>query len=134
MSASFSFDVDPSRDLVRITLSGFFHRDDVLALAEALLEALRRLTCPPSAHITLIDVRGLEIQSQETMDAFEALLSAREHRSRRLALVVAPTLARMQVERALASRPGVACFASPYDAAAWLLDEIDPAPLLRAAG
>jgi hypothetical protein len=134
MSADFSFDVDPARDLIRITLTGFFQRDDVAALGAAHVQALARLYCPANAHVTLVDVRELKIQSQETMDAFETLLSAREQRSRRLALVVAPTLARMQVERALAARPAVQCFSSPYDAVAWLLDESEAAPLLRAAG
>lgn len=134
MSATFSFDVDPKRSLVRITLSGFFHRDDVLALAAARTEAVKQLSCPPNAHVTMIDVRDLKIQSQETMDSFESLLSAREYRSRRLALVVAQTLARTQIERALASRPNVGCFSSPYDAVAWLFDEDDSAPLLHAIG
>jgi hypothetical protein len=135
MSASFSFDVDPARDLVRISISGFFHREDIIALAAARDKAHEELSCPANTHVTLIDVRQLKIQSQETMGAFEALLAAREHRSRRLALVVAQTLARTQVERALASRPGAACFADPFAALAWLIDDAaDSVEPLRAAG
>jgi len=123
MSATFSFDVDPARNLVRISMSGFFQREDIIALAAARDKAHEELRCPANAHVTLIDVRQLKIQSQETMGAFEALLAARDQRSRRLALVVAQTLARTQVERTLASRPGAACFSDPFAALAWLLDD-----------
>jgi hypothetical protein len=135
MSASFNYDVDPARDLVRLTMSGFFHRQDILALTTARAEAYRQLDCAPNAHVTLIDVRGLKIQSQESMDAFGAMLGVREYRSRRLALVLAQTLARTQVERVLASRPGVAGFSDPAAALAWLLeDEADQEPRRRAVG
>ena len=135
MSASFHYDVDAARNLVRLTMSGFFHRQDILAMTAARAEAYRQLNCAPNAHVTLIDVRGLKIQSQETMDAFGAMLGVREFRSRRLALVLAQTLARTQVERVLASRPGVTGFSDPAAALAWLLDdEADQAPRLRAVG
>ena len=135
MSAAFHFDVDSTRHLVRLTLSGFFHRDDVAALARARSEAYRGLDCAPNGHATLIDVRELKIQSQETMKGFATLLSDREYLSRRVALVVAPTLARTQVERAFAARPGVACFADLAGAEAWLLgDDRDLELPLRAVG
>lgn len=135
MGASFSFHVDPEEGLVRITLSACFGPGDFLALAAERIAALGSLTCPPSAHVSLVDVRELEIRSQATIDAFETLLSAREYRPRRLALLVAQTPEMARVQRALAARPGVACFTSPYDAVAWLLDDgADSAPLLRAVG
>ena len=135
MTAAFSFDVDPTRDLVRISMAGFFQREDIVALAAARDKAQEELSCPANSHVTLIDVRQLKIQSQETMDAFGALLAARDYRSRRLALVVAQTLARTQVERVLASRPGVACFSDQFAAQAWLLDDgADSAEPLRAVG
>ena len=135
MSATFHFEVDSTRHLVRLTLSGFFHREDIAALARARTEAYRGLDGAPNGHAILIDVRELKIQSQETMKGFATLLSDREYRSRRVALVVAPTLARTQVERAFSARPGVACFADQAGAEAWLLgNDRDLELPLRAAG
>ena len=91
MNAAFDFDVDSTRNLVKLTLSGFFHREDVAALARARTEAYRDLRCAPNGHLTLIDVRDLKIQSQETMRGFASLLADREYLSRRVALIVAPT-------------------------------------------
>jgi hypothetical protein len=119
MSAEFSFRVDPSRDLVRIRMGGFFTIEDIEAFLAARHEAHKLLTCPRNAHVTLNDIRDMKIQSQEIVDAFRAMLAAPDYRSRRLAFIVSPTLARTQVMRAL-DRREAQCFEDMWRAEAWL--------------
>lgn len=134
MSASFSIEVDPARDLVAIVMSGFFTPQDVAAFQAARDEAHRKLTCAPNNHVTLNDVREMKIQPQDAVAAFQQLLASPSHRSRRLAFVVAPTLARGQLMRAVTGR-NARFFDNVKDAEAWLLaPEADQAAPLRAAG
>lgn len=130
MGASFSFDVDRSRDLVRITMAGLFTLDDINTFLEARRKAHEALACGPNAHVTLNDLRGMKIQPQEVVAAFRGMLADPEYRSRRLAFVAGRTLARSQLMRALASRDA-RCFEDPADAEAWLFAE-DWVPLRRA--
>ena len=134
MKAEFSFEVDPERDLVRIRMAGFFRQADIAGFLEARRAAHAKLRCGPNAHLTLNDIRGMDIQSQDIVDAFQEMLAAPEFRSRRLAFIVANTLARAQAIRALESRTA-RWFTDPSEAEAWLFS---PAPevqhLRRAAG
>lgn len=129
MSAVFAFDVDPSRNLVRIKMSGFFSLHDIETFLDARREAHARLTCAPNEHVTLNDLRGMKIQSHESVVAFRQMLAAPEFRSRRLAFVVALTLAQGQLLRALEGRDNVSCFEDSAAAEAWLLsanEEFEP--------
>jgi hypothetical protein len=133
VDAKFSFEIDRSLGLVRITMAGFYTREDIEAFLAARQEAQDALGWPPNSHLTVNDIRGMAAQPQTTVDAFCEMLAAPEYRSRRLAFVVGPYLARTQVLRALASRAGK-CFTDPEAAEAWLLaDETDAVPH-RAAG
>jgi hypothetical protein len=122
MNPHFSFQVDPARDLVRITMSGLFTPDDIAAFAEARQRAHCKLGCPANAHVTLNDIRTLKIQPQEVVAGFREMLAAPAYRSRRLAFVCGPTLARNQLTRALGARDA-RCFDDPVSAEAWLLRE-----------
>ena len=134
MSAEFSFEVDPQRDLVRITMSGFFKKTDIAAFIEARRVAHQQLACAPNAHLTLNDIRGMSIQSHDIVDSFREMLAAPEYRSRRLAFVVGYTLARSQAIRALESR-AARWFDDTAKAEAWLFaDDLAEMPLRRAAG
>lgn len=135
MSATFSVTCDPDRDLIRISMSGFFTPADVAAFFEARRLAHARLRCGPNAHLTLNDVRGMKIQPSESVAAFGDLLSEPAYHSRRLAFVIAPTLARGQLARALTGRDA-RFFEDTREAEAWLLNPEDErqAPLRRAAG
>jgi hypothetical protein len=125
MAALFSFDVDSDRDLVRIGMSGFFTPSDIEAFLEARRAAHAKLSCARNAHVTLNDVRGMKIQSSEAVELFRQMLAAPEYRSRRLAFIVAPTLARMQLERLLDGREA-RCFEDPAEAEAWLFAKSEP--------
>jgi hypothetical protein len=122
MHPRFSIAIDPKRDLVTIVMNGLLLPGDVSDFFEARREAHKMLNCAPGRHFTLTDLRATHIQTQETVDAFGALLADPQSRARRLAFVVAPTLVRSQLQRALAGRDG-RCFADPREAKAWLLEE-----------
>lgn len=78
MTPSYSVEVDASRDLVRITLSGFFNPADVNRFVEARDDAHRQLRCGKNEHLTLVDIREMQIQSQDIVEAFATMLSKPE--------------------------------------------------------
>lgn len=122
MEPFFVIDVDVPRDLVLIRMGGFFGPEAIAQFTKARNEAHARLQCAPNAHMTLTDVTDMSIQSQEMVTSFQTLLANPTHRSRKLAFVHASTLARMQLQRAAASRH-VAYFRNAEEAEAWLFDE-----------
>ena len=118
--ASFTIDVDPPRDLVRIRLSGFFSVDDVERFAAELLLAHRRLGCARrGGPLTINDISGMAIQSQDVVARWGAFLADPTHRSRRLAFVVGSTLARMQLQRVIQGRDAKV-FTDAGEAERWL--------------
>jgi hypothetical protein len=119
MSARFHIEVEPANDLVRIRMGGLFTPDDIAAFAAARQEAHARLRCAANGHLTLNDLREMKIQPQESVAAFGAMLGDPAYRSRRLAFVIGPTLARSQLLRALSGR-GAPCFDTVREAEFWL--------------
>jgi hypothetical protein len=119
MSADFSITVEPERDLVRIRMAGFFTREGIAEFVESRRIAHAQLTCARNQHVTVNDLRGMKIQSQEIVEAFREMLAEPSYRSRRLAFVVSPTLARTQLTRAVAGRD-VRFFEDSVLAEAWL--------------
>ena len=100
MAAHFTVRAEPSRDLVRITMSGFFTPDDIQAFYDARAVEHRRLTCGPNQHVTLNDLTDMKVQAQDIVGTFQELLADPAYRSRKLAFVVDRTLARSQLMRA----------------------------------
>ncbi|WP_137865063.1 MULTISPECIES: hypothetical protein [unclassified Sphingomonas] len=126
MSADFTIDVEPLRDLVRIRMGGFFTSDDIDAFLAERTRAHARLTCGPNQHLTLNDLREMKIQAQDSVEMFRAMLADPAYRSRRLAFVIGQTLARTQLQRAL-DRRTARCFDDPWAAEAWLFAGTDRA-------
>lgn len=125
MSAEFVISVDPTRNLLRITLGGFFERDEFVRFKAALLDAHRQLPCRANTHRALTDIRDMKIQSQEMVQAFQQLLAAPEHQAARTGFIVASSLARTQLVRAVDKRE-VRYFQNADEAEAWILaEEID---------
>lgn len=124
MSASYHVEADPDRNLVRIKLSGFFLPEDIQGFLEVRRAAHATLRCGPNEHVTITDVTAMKIQPQETVAAFGEVLSAPQYRSRRLAFVTGPTLARSQLIRALVNRDA-RCFEDHFLAEVWLFSEDD---------
>ena len=125
MHPRFSIEVDRPRDLVMIVLTGLFLPEDMPAFLEARRKAHARLACAPGQHITLTDLRSVKILSQEMVDAWCAHLTDPETRVRRLAFLVAPTLVRSQLMRALADRDprNTRVFQDFAEAKQWLLED-----------
>lgn len=119
MSAEFSIDIDPSRDLVRIKMHGLFAPEDIQRFLRERRVAHRGLICGPNRHVTLNDLRTMKIQPQQSVVAFREMLADPVYRSRKLAFVAAPTLARSQLMRALNGREAK-CFEDIASAETWL--------------
>ena len=119
MDAHYSFEVDRARSLIRIRMGGLFTLADIDAFLRDRREAHAGLGCAPNQHLTLNDVRGMKIQLQEVVAAFREMLAAPEYRSRRLAFVASPTLAKSQLMRALSGRDA-RCFEDMASAETWL--------------
>ncbi|MBO9714219.1 hypothetical protein [Sphingomonas sp.] len=125
MEGCFRIEVDVPRNLVRIAMSGFFTDATIQSFLDARAAAHAKLRCGPNQHLTLNDMRGMDVRSQQVVDAFKTILAAPEYRSRRLAFVVTGALSRMQLMRTLAGR--TASVFEDIDAAeAWLLSEDGP--------
>ena len=133
MDAHYTFEIDRPRSLVRIAMSGLFTLADIDAFLADRAKAHAALGCGPNRHLTLNDVRGMKIQHQEVVAAFQRMLAAPEHRSRRLAFVAGPTLAQSQLMRALSGREA-RCFGDVASAERWLLAEESERMPLRRAG
>jgi len=134
MSATFSIHAEPERDLVRIAMAGLFTPEDIAAFYKARDIAHAKLTCGRNAHLTINDLREIKIQPQDSVAGFQQMLGAPEYRSRRLAFVIGRTLARSQLQRALAGRgPDTRCFDTIEEAEAWLFSGAMSGEL-RAAG
>ncbi len=124
MDANYRVDVDPVRNVVRHYLAGFFEPADVERYVAARNAAHQRLTCAPNQHVTLVDVRDMKIQQQDIVKTFTAVMADPRYHSRKLAFVVALSLARMQLLRASANR-SAQYFSSIEEAEAWLLADED---------
>lgn len=122
MTATFSITADVTRDLICVTMAGFFTVDDIARFGTQRDHAHQKLRCLPNRHLTLVDMRGMVIQSQESVDRFQTMLANPATRSRRIAFVVARSLARMQIKRAAANRDA-AYFMTIEEATAWLVDD-----------
>jgi hypothetical protein len=131
MNAFYSIQADPARDLVKIKLKGFFTPAALQAFKDERRMVHQQLRCGPNEHVSLADTREIGIQSQEMVAQFHAMLADPTYRSRKLAFVVASSLARMQLMRAIGSRTAQ-CFTDPVEAEAWLL--ADDTERLTASG
>lgn len=125
MAPRFSIVVDADRDLVRIDLGGFFESADIRAFVAALRDALRLLRCAPNRHLTLVDLRAVDIQPQESVEGFQQIVADPAIASRRLAFVVGRSLARRQVRRVASARPA-AFFDDEAAAERWLFSDAPP--------
>lgn len=121
MEAQFSIAVDVPRSLVTIMMAGFFSPDDIARFVEERDRAHMLLRCGPNAHLTLVDIREMKIQSQESVAQFQTVLANPSVRSRRLAIIVAQSLARTQVKRA-ANHRDAEYFNDAAEAERWLLE------------
>jgi hypothetical protein len=119
MTATSTIIAEPARDLIRITLAGFFDENTIADFLEARRHAHAQLRCGPNRHLTLADTRAIAIQTQDMVARWGGILADPAHRSRRLAFVTGSSLARMQLQRAIGSRTAQV-FTDEREAMAWL--------------
>ena len=120
MTDKFTFTLDRVRGLVRIRMQGFYGLEDVESFFQARRRAHAELGLPLNEHLTLNDLRGMKIQAQDVIQAFQKGLAAPEEKARRLAIVVDAAMARGQANRAISS-PDTRYFTDVESAEAWLL-------------
>lgn len=120
MRGSYTIEAEPAHDLIRMTLTGFFDIETIRAFGAARYPVIARLGCARNQHITLCDIAGCSLQSQESVAAFQQVLGEGDIRSRKLAMVTGSSLAWMQARRIL-NRDELACFDTEPEAMQWLL-------------
>lgn len=120
MKDKFTFTLDPAHGLVRISMHGFYDVEDVAAFFEARRKAHAQLGLPRNAHLTLNDLRGMKVQQQEVIQAFQIGLAVQEEKARKLAIVIDAAMAKSQANRAINS-PDTRYFTDIASAEAWLL-------------
>lgn len=122
MGGDFSIEIDKPRNLLCVRMSGFYSVEDVARYHAAIDAATEELGGAPSRQHMLNDISEMRIQSQEVVAAFRSVMSDPRYRARRVAFVVASTLARLQLQRVIGSRRA-RMFESEAEALAWLLGE-----------
>ncbi|HYD11396.1 MAG TPA: hypothetical protein VEC11_00965 [Allosphingosinicella sp.] len=133
MSSKFTFTLDRDRGLVRISMHGFYGLRDVADFFDARRKAHAALGLPANAHMTLNDLRGMKIQSQEVIQAFQQGLAVPAEKARKLAIVVDAAMARGQANRAINSCD-TRYFTDLASAEAWLFAGEQAVQELRQAG
>lgn len=127
MQAKFTFRIDRGRGLVRIAMHGFYEIGDVAAFFDARRTAHAELGLPPNRHLTINDLRGMSIQKQEVIEAFQKGLAVPEEKARKLAIIVDAAMAKGQASRAI-NADDTRFFTDVAEAEAWLFaDEEDRA-------
>jgi hypothetical protein len=122
MTATHDIQLDPVRKLLTLTLTGFFDVSYVAIIREAIVEGIGKLGCPPNRHITLVNISDSKLQAQDSVAAFGAIIVDPRIMSRRLAVVVGTSLARMQIRRIL-KRDDAECFETVAAARLWLFSD-----------
>lgn len=119
MAGHFTIGIDSPRNLLRVCMSGFYSVEDVQRYHAAVDEASIALGGPPSRQRMICDVTEMRIQAQDVVAAFQQVMGDPKYRARRVAFVVATSLARMQVQRVAGDRVAQ-LFDNEADAEAWL--------------
>ena len=124
LPARFSVRADPDRDAIFVTLGGFFTPADVAAFSDAWWAAQTELRCGPNMHLTLCDIVDMNIQTQDVVNAFAEVVRHPTRHSRRMAMIVGVSLARLQAKRLpQPERRDVAYFYDRAEAERWLFSD-----------
>ncbi len=128
MQPDFQIDVDPVRSLVHIRLAGFFNDAAMKRFLATRASAFQALRCGRNEHLSLTDLRDMKIQAQDMVARWGHVLADPAYRSRRLAFVVATSLVRTQLQRAIGTRDA-RCFTDRDEAQRWVLAAVAPASI-----
>lgn len=117
--------LDRSRRLLDVTVGGLLSPEDAGWVGEEIREKLLELGPHIGKHVTLYDVRKLQVVPAPTVHAIResfAHPSVRPLAARKLAFVVNSSLIRRQIERLRGVRDDFAIFDTRPTALAWLFD------------
>lgn len=109
----------PFRQLVIAELSGFLSVQDVADFERQKVAAARAMGLGSGEFDLLVDTVRCDIQPQDVIAAFQHMIANTPCRARRVALVRAGSLARMQAQRAL-DRENVVLVDTRPEALDWL--------------
>lgn len=113
---------DRQRGLLRLQLAGFWSAEDFDKFKRTYTHALADLGMAPNQHVILVDLREATLQTQALIADVQAFMANFGNRARRIALVAASALARMQTKR-LAIRTDIVLFATMEAAEEWLFEK-----------
>lgn len=88
LRGTFHFPVDPDRDPIVTAVNGVFGEEVHAQYLTARAAAFRQLRCGSTEHLSRSDLRGMNTQSQEIVNAFSAMLAQPTCQSKRLGLVI----------------------------------------------
>ncbi len=111
---------DPERKLVRAVMCGLLTVEEVEQFSRDEQDAVRRMGLASGEFLLLIDTLTQQVQTQEVMDAFRALMLDSPLKARRIATVRQGVLNRMQSRRIVQVRSAAEVFDNVTDAEAWL--------------
>lgn len=116
----FRIDHDLSANRVRISVKGFWRREDVPALASTLHETLREVRKSRDDFNVLVESFDFPVQANDVADLLtDVMRGGINLTSGRVAVVVGSQLNKLQAERTLA-HPRVKVFLSMEQAELWL--------------
>jgi hypothetical protein len=104
MRATYAFEADPTANMMKIVMSRFFQPNEITQFSFDMAAAFEKMPKPHGMHVTLVNIRTMDIKSQEAVAGFQRLLENSWFKWRRLASVVSKTLARLQITRAVVQR------------------------------
>lgn len=130
MSASpgYRIEVVPAKRVIRMTFMGFWDDAVADAFGEELGRAMERLRgagIQPGEFLYLADFRGSAIQSPVMVERFRGFAATAGTQARRVAIIAASTLQKMQVQRMAESYDHYGYFlpGQEAEADAWLVSE-----------
>jgi hypothetical protein len=112
----------PFRKLVIAEFSGFLALEEVAEYERKKVAAVRAMDLASGEFDLLVDTSKCDIQAQDVVAAFQHNIATTPFRPRRVALIWAASLARMQAQRAL-NRENAGLFDSRAEALDWLHKE-----------
>jgi len=121
----FEIEISQADRIIIVRMSGGFTLDGARECAAAKEAAVESLGPPYDAHSSLVDVRGLRVQSQDVFAIFTKFVAMTKHKSRKIAIVGGEGTARMQFRRVAEREPlrdNMRLFSAVAEARDWLED------------
>lgn len=118
-----SFRVDVDRNLIEVTVDGFWRPDGLLDLYAQLRTVAAQLGSGVGKHALLCDLDGAQVGPAETVAMLTRVMSAPEFadfRARYVAFFSDSALMRMQMKRVAMARAGIAVLTTRAEALAWI--------------